>query len=156
MQSLAKSVGVIVLTCCLALPGTVLAIGSGGGDDADAKYKQAVEAVESKDYKGAISLLKEVLESNARNADALNYMGYSYRKLGNYEWALTYYKRALAVDPDHKGANEYLGEAYLELKQPDKAKAHLDRLAKICGTSCDAYQELKKAFDAYRAKARPS
>ena len=158
MSWVAKSFGIIGVACCLALPGSVFAMGSGGGDDADAKYKQAVEAVEHKDYKEAISLLKDVLEDNAQNADALNYMGYSYRKLGNYQWALTYYKRALKVNPDHQGANEYIGEAYLELKQPDKAKVHLDRLARICGPSCEAYQILKKAFDAYQtqAKARPS
>lgn len=156
MQRFAKSVGVIGLISCLALPGAAFAVGSGDDGDADARFRQAVAAVEKQDYRKAISLLDQVLEDDSGNADALNYMGYSYRKLGNYERALTYYRRALQVNPDHEGANEYIGEAYLELKQPDNAKAHLDRLANICGTSCDAYRDLKKAFDAYQAKARGS
>jgi tetratricopeptide (TPR) repeat protein len=156
MQRFAKSAGVIGLICCLALPGAAFAVGSGDDGDADARLRQAVEAVEKQDYRKAISLLEQVLEDDSGHADALNYLGYSYRKLGNYERALTYYRRALQVNPDHEGANEYIGEAYLELKQPDNAKAHLDRLASICGTSCDAYRDLKKAFDAYQAKARGS
>jgi tetratricopeptide (TPR) repeat protein len=126
------------------------AMGSGASDDAGDKYKDAVSAVEHKDYKGAIALLKDVLDSDGRNADALNYMGYSYRKLGNYDLALAYYKKALAVDPDHKGANEYLGEAYLEMKQPTRADAQLARLQTICGTDCDAYKQLKTAIDGFR------
>lgn len=120
------------------------------------KLKEAIAAVKAWDYRRAIPLLEEVLDADARNADALNYMGYSFRKMGDYQKALTYYQRALAVSPNHKGANEYIGEAYLELKQPDKARAHLDRLSRICGPDCEEYQELKKAFDAYRAKEKQS
>ena len=126
------------------------------GDDVDKKLKDAVSAIEKKDYKGAIEHLEKALEDEDKNADALNYMGYSYRKLGNYDRALKYYMAALKVDPDHKGANEYIGEAYLELKQPAKAKVHLDRLAKFCGPSCEEYRELKEAFDAYRAAGKQS
>lgn len=126
------------------------AMGGGASDSASDKYKDAVTAVEHKDYKGAIALLKDVLDSDGRNADALNYVGYSYRKLGNYDLALAYYKKALDVDPNHKGANEYLGEAYLELKQPTLAAAQLSKLEKICGTGCDAYKQLKTAIDTFK------
>lgn len=132
--------------------GPVLAMGS----DVEKMLKEAVTAIEKKDYKQAITHLEEVLVDEEKNADALNYMGYSYRKLGNYDRALKYYKAALEVDPDHKGANEYIGEAYLELKQPAQAKIHLDRLAKICGPSCEEYRELKEAYDAYRAAGKQS
>ena len=63
---------------------------------------------------------------------------------------------SLQINPDHKGANEYIGEAYLELKQPAKAKIHLDRLAKLCGPSCEEYRDLKQAFEAYRAAGKQS
>jgi len=143
----------------IVLLGTALPAGAMGPDPAEsaaAKYKEAVTAVKSWQYRKAISLLQDVLETDARNADALNYMGYSHRKLGDYKQALTYYQRALAIAPDHRGANEYIGEAYLELKQPDKAKAHLDRLARICGPGCEEYAELKKAFDAYMGTGKQS
>ena len=134
----------------------VLAMGNSWNDSSEEKLKQAIESVEKKDYVGAINLLKDVLSDDGENADALNYMGYSHRKLGNFENALSYYKKALAIKPDHRGANEYIGEAYLEMKKPDLAKAHLEKLATICGTSCDEYRELKKALDTYMASNKPS
>lgn len=126
------------------------------GGDVDEKLKDAVAAIDRKDYRGAIQHLEEALEVEDKNADALNYMGYSHRKLGDYRRALKFYKEALKYDPDHKGAHEYIGEAYLALKQPAKAKIHLDRLAKLCGPSCEEYRELKEAYDAYRAAGRQS
>ena len=141
------------------LAGWILAAGpvlAMGGDDVGGKLKNAVAAIDKKDYRGAIEHLKEALEDAEKNADALNYMGYSYRKLGNYDRALKFYKAALQINPDHKGANEYIGEAYLELKQPAKAKIHLDRLAKLCGPSCEEYRDLKQAFDAYRSAGKQS
>ena len=140
------------LTGWIILAAPVLAAGS----DVDENLTSAVTAIEKKDYAGAIEYLKEVLDEEGRNADALNYMGYSYRKLGNYERAIKFYLAALDVNPRHKGANEYIGEAYLELKQPAKAKTYLDRLAKICGPSCEEYRDLKAAFDAYRVAGKQS
>ena len=157
MPWFSRSFGMMLIVAALGFSsGVALAMGNSWSDSSDEKLKQAISAVESKDYVGAINLLKDVLSSDAKNADALNYMGYSYRKLGNYERALSYYKSALAVKPDHKGANEYIGEAYLEMKQPAMAKAHLDTLARLCDSSCDEYKALKKAFDDYQARNKQS
>ncbi|MDC0032958.1 tetratricopeptide repeat protein [Alphaproteobacteria bacterium] len=151
MQWYIRKFGVIAFAGYLTLAaGPVLAMGG----DGDEGLKAVIAAIEKKDYEGAIAHLKETLQDDKKNADALNYMGYSYRKLGDFERALKFYKAALKIDPDHKGANEYIGEAYLELKQPAEAKIHLDRLAKICGPSCEEYRELKEAFYAYQATSK--
>jgi predicted Zn-dependent protease len=60
------------------------------------------------------------------------------------------YGKALALDPNHRGANEYIGVAYLKVKQPAKAQEHLARLEKICGKSCDEYKDLAKAIAEYK------
>ena len=157
MRRFSKSAGILLVAATIGLSsGIALGMGSSWGDSSDDKMKQAIKAVESKDYVGAINLLKDVLSGDAKNADALNYMGYSYRKIGNYERAMAFYKQALDVKPDHKGANEYIGEAYLEMKKPEMAKVYLDKLAKICGMDCDEYKELKKALDDYEAKNKQS
>lgn len=148
LSRISAGAAVAAVITCIGLP--AFAMGSGSSDDAADKYKDAVAAVEKKDYKEAISLLKNVLEQDGRNADALNYTGFSYRKLGNYEQALAYYKKALDVDPNHKGANEYLGEAYLEMKQPALAETQLGKLEKICGMDCDAYTQLKAAIESFK------
>ena len=140
----------------LAAPLPAGAMGPDPAETAEQNYKDAVAAVKSWKYREAIALLDKVLKENPRNADALNYLGYSHRKLGDYVRALAFYQRALDVEPDHRGANEYIGEAYLELKQPEKARLHLDRLARICGPDCEEYKELKKAFDAFPASGKHS
>lgn len=151
-----KLIAAALVGLALAAAVPVNAMGPDPAEKAEEKYKEAVAAVKSWKYREAISLLRDVLEADARNADALNYMGYSHRKLGDYKQALAYYQRALTVNPDHRAANEYIGEAYLELNQPDKAKVHLDRLTQICAPGCEEYKELKKAFDAFAAKGKQS
>lgn len=155
MNRCSKTGRALTLAAFLALCGTqVLAMGTPAAEDAAEKYKDAVAAVEKKDYRGAISLLKDVIEQDSRNADALNYLGFSYRKLGDFNQALSFYKRALDVSPDHKGANEYIGQAYLGLNQPALADSHLARLERICGKECNEYRELKTAIDSFKATGK--
>jgi tetratricopeptide (TPR) repeat protein len=157
MKNIFRMAAAIAITVVSLNAGSVLAMGDKDpAEKAAEDYKEAVSTVKNKDYDEAIDKLKEVLEADSRNADALNYMGFSYRKLGKYDQAFNYYTRALKVDGDHKGAHEYIGEAYLEKNQPAKAKKHLDRLAKLCNSSCEEYTELKKAWDKWQAKQKRS
>lgn len=117
-------------------------------------YDSAVAAVKKEDFRGAIRLLARVLADDARNADALNYMGYSHRRLGDYKNAIAYYTKALEVEPDHRGANEYLGEAYLEVNDLPAAEARLERLRRICGWGCDEFTQLNAAVEDYKAKRK--
>ena len=142
--------------CCALGVGQALAFG-GGGDKSAKKdnpaYTQAVKLVEAGDYAGAIPLLQKAIAADPTNADAHNYLGFSHRKLGNVDVALTHYGKALELKPKHRGANEYLGELYLELGQLDKAKERLKALDRACFFGCDEYRELKAKIKAYQAKA---
>lgn len=136
-----------------------LTFAAGTGDDSEANepsmrenYQDAVRAVESKDYRKAIALLNKVIDEKPRHPDALNYLGYSHRKLGDYALGVTYYKKALSLEADHLGANEYLGQAYVELGNLAGAESQLASLAKICGMDCDEYKSLKQALDAAKAR----
>jgi predicted Zn-dependent protease len=115
-------------------------------------YEKAVKEVEAKEFRAAVETLNKVIEEKPKHPDALNYLGYSHRKLGDYAKAVSYYKRALSLEPAHKGANEYLGEAYVELGDLKSATERLDALDKICGTDCKEYKALKAAIDAAKAK----
>lgn len=104
----------------------------------------AVKAlVDAGDYDAALPRLTALDQAEPDNADILNLIGFSLRKTGHPDQALDYYGRALAQQPDHLGANEYLGELYLELKQPAKAAERLAVLQQACG-DCAEYQELKQ------------
>lgn len=109
-------------------------------------YDKAVRAVNSGDYRGAVTMLKDVVASDARNADAWNYLGFSNRKLKHYDNALAAYQEALAINPDHRGANEYLGELYLDMGNLPKAKERLQRLDDVCTFGCEEYDDLKAAI----------
>jgi Tetratricopeptide repeat len=110
---------------------------------ANAAFLDAQKAIASRQFYLAVSDLQQVLQRQPDNADVLNLMGFSNRKLGKQSEALGYYKKALALQPHHIGANEYLGELYLEMKMPGKAKEQLAALHDACG-SCMEYNELKE------------
>ena len=106
-------------------------------------------AIAKKDWKAAIDQLQAADRKDRRNADVHNLLGYSYRHSGDMDKAFSHYRTALQIDAQHKGAHEYIGEAYLSAKQPDKAREHLARLKTICGEGCEEYQDLAKAIAAY-------
>lgn len=140
--------------------GAALAMG-GGSDDSSSKtestssagndYIEAQRKVEAMDYDGAIPLLQAVLRAEPGNADALNYLGYSHRKLGDRTKALAYYLQALANEPEHLGANEYLGELYLEMGNLPKAEERLSVLQRAC-SGCMEEDELEEKIAAFKAQ----
>jgi predicted Zn-dependent protease len=97
------------------------------------------------DFRGAIPILTTLVQKEPNNPDALNLMGYSLRKTGQTDLALQYYNKALALNPKHLGANEYLGELYVELGQTAKARERLAVLQAACG-NCAQTQDLSKAI----------
>jgi Tfp pilus assembly protein PilF len=115
-----------------------------------AMYTQASAKVDATDYRGAMTILDKIIAKDPHNPDALNLMGFCDRKLGNTDEALEYYNKALAIKPNHVGANEYLGELYLELKDLPKAEERLKVLAKACN-GCQEQQELKEKIEKYKA-----
>lgn len=130
--------------------------GNGGGTTArpeDPLYAAAVKAVKANDYRAAIPLLEKVVAANAEHADAFNYLGYSHRNLGEFDKAMAHYRKALELNPNHRGAHEYIGELYLQRDDLKRAEEHLARLDKICFFGCEEYTDLKKAIAAYK-KAR--
>ena len=115
----------------------------------------AREAIKAKDFKKSIAELTLAVQEHPGNAELYNLLGFSYRKQATPDLprAFEYYRLALKVDPEHRGANEYIGEAYLMDKKPAKAEEHLAKLKSICGnTTCGEYQDLAKSIADYKAK----
>ena len=117
----------------------------------------AREAIKAKDFKKSIAELTLAVQEHPGNAELHNLLGYSYRKQATPDLprAFEQYSLALKFDSEHRGANEYIGEAYLMDKKPAKAEEHLAKLKSICGnTTCEEYQDLAKSIADYRAKNR--
>jgi predicted Zn-dependent protease len=106
--------------------------------------------VNAQKYDEALPALQKLDQESPNNPDILNLIGFSLRKTGKMDQAFEYYNRALALNPHHRGANEYLGELYLETKQPDKAKERLAILHQDCG-ECEEYEDLEKQVAQYAA-----
>ncbi|MBX7147323.1 MAG: tetratricopeptide repeat protein [Alphaproteobacteria bacterium] len=106
----------------------------------DAKIK-----IQAKNFRGAIPVLEQIVIDDPKNADAFNYLGYSYRMSGDKQKSYDAYQKALAIDPMHKGANEYLGELYLEMNNPGKAEERLAILKSAC-TNCIEYTTLEASI----------
>ena len=97
-----------------------------------------------KRYEKAQKLLLKSNDEKPLQADTLNYLGFTTRKLGDYEKGEDFYLQGLKIKPDHKGINEYLGELYVVTNRIDKAKERLEVL-KNC--KCDEYNQLKEVIE---------
>jgi len=143
-----------VLAAVLVLGGALVAHAAGSSskeDESDDNFDAAVKAVKTADYSGALGLLAKVVQKDPKNADAWNYIGFADRKLGKFPDSLAAYEKALALQPNHLGANEYLGELYVQTGEGAKANQQLAKLEKLCGDSCDEYKELKAAISSGKA-----
>ena len=97
-----------------------------------------------KRYQKAQKLLLKSNKKKPLQADTLNYLGFTTRKLGDYENGEKYYLLGLEIDPNHKGINEYLGELYVATNRMDLAKERL-KVLETC--NCEEYNELKEIIE---------
>ena len=132
--------------------------GDGGSSASKTNYDKAVIHIKSakkyekkgklekakKRYEKAQKLLLKSNKEKPLQADTLNYLGFTTRKLGDYENGEKYYLQGLEIEPNHIGINEYLGELYLSTNRPEKAK---ERLAVLQNCNCEEYEELKAIID---------
>ncbi len=117
-------------------------------DAGDLRYADAVKLINKSDFAAAVSALHEAALATGPHPDILNYLGYAHRKMGRYAEARRYYTQALVLDPDHKGATEYLGELYLELGDQDGAKRQLAKLDRLCTFGCPEREDLARMIAA--------
>ena len=134
----------------------LMAAGSDSSSDSskDSLYEEAIKLVKragkleknekpdkaKKLYAQAFNKLEKAYKSDKKNPDILNYMGYTTRKVGNFDQAEVFYLEGLKIKPNHNGINEYLGELYVQTNRIDKANERLEVL-KTC--NCKEYQELE-------------
>lgn len=147
---------VLVLFLTLGLSSPALAMGSSSAPPQNNAYKDALKAMKAGDYARAATLLEAVVSKEPRNADAWNNLGFSERQQSHFEKSLTAYQKALAIRPGHRGANEYLGELYLQTGDLPQAREQLKVLRKLCPRGCEEADELAQAVQAYEATHRGS
>ena len=95
-------------------------------------------------YLKAYKKLEKAYTKDKKNADILNYLGYTLRKTGDLKQAEIYYLKGLELDSEHLGINEYLGELYVQTNRIELAK---ERLEVLKGCNCEEYEELKELIE---------
>ena len=137
--------------------------GDGGSSASKTNYDKAVIHIKSakkyekkgklekaqKSYAKAQKLLIKSNEKKPGKADTLNYLGFTTRKLGDFENGEKYYLQGLAIDPKHKGINEYLGELYVATNRHNLA---VERLGVLEGCNCEEYNQLKAVIAGEKSK----
>ena len=137
--------------------------GGGGGDDGedqarvvkDADYNAAMKAVKARDWSQVVVRMNAYVARNPNDADAWNELAHAYLKTGDLDSAFTNYDRALKIDPRHRNAHEYLGEAYLQAHDLTRAEAELRVLDGLCFLPCEQYSDLKKEIARYKSEHPP-
>ena len=117
----------------------------------DPALEQARDAISKQDWGKAQGVLREAVARNPQDANYHNLYAYSMRKGPSPAMDLVFrhYNEALRIDPKHRAAHEYLGEAYLMSGNVPKAKEHLAQLDKLCTFGCEEYTKLKKEVALY-------
>ena len=157
--------------CLTALGTAALAMGGGGGgggyggnmsmmpsasfDD----YTSAKRLIKHQEYASAIPHLEAALRQHPKDADIMNYLGYTHRMVGateqadardnDFQTSLAFYQAALAINPLHKGVHEYLGELFLQMNDLNAAHHEMNELVILCPDGCDERDALAKALAAY-------
>ncbi|MDQ0396079.1 tetratricopeptide repeat protein [Labrys monachus] len=112
-------------------------------DDDMANYAWVL--TKAKRYDEALEVL-DLLHDPA-TPKALNFRGYATRKLGRTDEGIGYYLKSVQLDPNYVQVREYLGEAYVIKGRRDLAQQQLDTIKKLCGTSCEEFEDLQAAMD---------
>jgi tetratricopeptide (TPR) repeat protein len=146
----------LVFAALLLAPAAALAADSQPAVRTDPVLEQASKTIAANDWPQAQALLKDAIARNPGNADYHNLYAYSVRKGANPDMSLVFkhYNEALRLDPRHRGAHEYIGEAYLMVGNLPKAKEHLSALDKLCFFPCQEFSDLKRAVSDYEAKPK--
>ena len=118
----------------------------------DPDYAAGKKSIEAGDWVSAIKSLSSAALRDTRNADIQNYLGFAYRNSGKMDLAFRHYEKSLRLNPRHRGAHEYVGEAYLMVGNLQKAEEHLAALRALCLIPCEELEDLQKKIDSYRRR----
>ena len=143
-----------ILALLVASKAALAADSAGPAARTDPVLDRYSAASEKQDWKSAAALMQDALAKNPSNADYHNLYAYSLRRGGtqDLDQVFKHYNEALRLDPRHKGAHEYIGEAYLMVGNVAKAKEHLGALDKLCFFGCSEYSELKRAISEHEQR----
>ena len=118
----------------------------------DPDYAAGKAAMDKKNWAEAARRFQQAAVRDPDSADLHNHLGFAYRNLKQMDLAFKHYKRSIELNPRHRGAHEYIGEAYLMIGDLANAEKHLAALRTICLLPCEELTDLEKAVKEYRSR----
>lgn len=113
----------------------------------DGAYVKAVSLINERRWDEALAALAAAETAIGPHPDILTYKGYVWRKKGDWTQAESFYRQALAMDPNHRGATEYYGELKVLEGDMPGARKLLARLDAACTFGCAEAEELRLWID---------
>lgn len=145
----------VTLVLLMSVFAAVPALAVDNMTSSDAPDLSAVRTkIKAADYRSAIADLNGMIDSGVQHADVYNLLGFSLRKSGDTSTAMTFYKKALEFDPNHKGALEYSGELYVQIGDLPRAQQNLSKLKSLCPQGCEELADLQQAIDGAATRTR--
>ena len=146
----------LAIAVAFAFPSSATAnLGEETVESKDPNWVEGRRAIDALDWKRAVALLSKAAAAEPTNPDIQNWLGFAQRKQGNLNAAFAAYNEALKLNPNHKAAHEYIGEAYLLTGNVAKAEEHLAELKRLCSPiPCEALKDLSRAVDEYKKKKK--
>jgi Tfp pilus assembly protein PilF len=153
---LKQLIGVLVIVLGAAAAFAADPPGSSSGAPGDPDLATARARLDAGNWAGAADLLQKAIARDPGNADYHNLLAYAIRKGPDPDMdrVFKHYTEALRLDPKHRGAHEYIGEAYLMVGNVGKAKEHLAALDKLCFLPCGEFRDLKRAIERYESSRK--
>lgn len=154
MQSWKSILAGLAVAAAIAIPLSADAnLGEEAAESKDPNWVEGKRAIDALDWKRAVDLLSKAASTDPKNPDIQNWLGFAQRKQGNLDAAFAAYNEALKLNPNHRAAHEYIGEAYLLKGDVAKAEQHLAELKRLCSPiPCEALKDLTRAVDEYKKK----
>jgi Flp pilus assembly protein TadD len=133
----------------------------------DGDYAKGKAAFADGRWAEAIAELEKVVARRPWHDNGHAMLGYAHRRLGRRDLAVSHYRAALALNPRHRGALEYLAEMQLDEGRLDEARATLVRLGEVCRfvvmgfdnqgwfTGCEEFEQLRQAFARHGIEVEP-
>jgi predicted Zn-dependent protease len=119
----------------------------GSSLDQDQVYSLGYWQAKNGHYEAALATLRSARDQDDPRIQTM--VGFTLRKLGRVDEAFGYYFKALATRPDATTTRQYLGEAYLQIGDPARAREQLAEIGQRCGSACEDYTALADEIAKY-------
>lgn len=146
-------ISALAISAALAFSGPVLAKAPSVNATSSRLMQQGNDLMSQNRADEAADLYEAALVADPRNSNAFIGLGRVYEQMGLTGRAISYYRKALAINPNDVTALEASGMALIAKGNLSMAQDTLDRLRRVCRKGCVQAERLANALGSAQAKS---